>query len=97
MNIEQIVWEPVHEKHQLGNTSRGKVWIRYDKEEKPVSIYLKLDTVDDKQMCDAWLEIANRNGDAARDLAQMLFENVIKAEEIISKNNKHGRTSKSKK
>lgn len=97
MNMEQIIWQPIKERHQLGKTSRGDVWIRYDKEEKPVSIYLKFEEVDDKEMCEAWLEIENRTADAARELAQMLFENVIKAEEIISKNNNHGRTNKSKK
>ena len=97
MNIEQIKWQPIKDRHKLGKTSRGDVWIRYDKVEKPVSVYLKLDTADDKQMCEAWIEVENRTAESARDLAQMLFENVIKAEEIISKNNNHGRTKKNRK
>lgn len=95
--MEKIKWDPILDRHQLGKTSRGKVWIRYDKALKPVSIYLKLDSVDDKHLCRDWLSEAEHNSEAARSLAQLLFENVLKAEDIISNNRNHGRKKKSKK
>lgn len=93
MTIEQINWQPIMDRHRKGTTSRGDVWIRFNKESQPVSVYLIMDGETEKHMCEEWLGEEERTDAAAKTLAQMFFDNFIKAEKIIKNN---GRKKKNK-
>lgn len=85
MTTELINWLPLQDRHRKGTTSRGDIWIRYDRDGVPVSIYLMLDGEKEKHQVSGWLEVENQNDDSAKELAQLLFENLLKAEEIANR------------